>query len=151
MKTMLDVELIENLYNGLDKEQKERLMELVFKKSKQGITYFRRTNDITLSKLEIIADFFHMPLDYFRLGHSFKTQNFNGNNSQCGNVNINTNLMAENQGLARELAAVKETLAKMEDMIKSKDEVIKAKDEVITMLKMQLHPSVIAPNQTVTE
>ena len=31
---MLDVELIENLYNGLDKEQKERLMELVFKKSK---------------------------------------------------------------------------------------------------------------------
>ena len=139
---MLDVELIENLYNGLDKEQKERLMELVFKKSKQGITYFRRTNDITLSKLEIIADFFHMPLDYFRLGHSFKTQNFNGNNSQCGNVNINTNLMAENQGLARELAAVKETLAKMEDMIKSKDEVIKAKDEVITMLKMQLHPDV---------
>ena len=148
---MLDVELIENLYNGLDKEQKERLMELVFKKSKQGITYFRRTNDITLSKLEIIADFFHMPLDYFRLGHSFKTQNFNGNNSQCGNVNINTNLMAENQGLARELAAVKETLAKMEDMIKSKDEVIKAKDEVITMLKMQLHPSVIAPIQVATE
>ena len=148
---MLDVELIENLYNGLDKEQKERLMELVFKKSKQGITYFRRTNDITLSKLEIIADFFHMPLDYFRLGHSFKTQNFNGNNSQCGNANINTNLMAENQGLARELAAVKETLAKMEDMIKSKDEVIKAKDEVITMLKMQLHPSVIAPSQVATE
>ena len=146
---MLDVELIENLYNGLDKEQKERLMELVFKKSKQGITYFRRTNDITLSKLEIIADFFHMPLDYFRLGHSFKTQNFNGNNSQCGNVNINTNLMAENQGLARELAAVKETLAKMEDMIKSKDEVIKAKDDlimakddIIRNLKMQLHPDV---------
>ena len=46
---MLNVELIENLYNGLDKEQKERLMDLVFKKSKQGITYFRRTNDIMLS------------------------------------------------------------------------------------------------------
>ena len=148
---MLDVELIENLYNGLDKEQKELLMKQVFKKSKQGITYFRRTNDITLSKLEIIADFFHLPLDYFRQGHSFKTQNFNGNNSQCGNVNINTNLMAENQGLAKELAAVRETLAKTEEMVKSKEETIKTKDELITMLKMQLHPSVIASSQMATE
>ena len=146
---MLNVELIENLYNGLDKEQKELLMSQVFKKSKQGITYFRRTNDITLSKLEIIADFFHMPLDYFRLGQSIKTQNVNSNKSQCGNVNINTNLMAENQGLARELAAVRETLASKEAMIESKDDVIKAKDDlimakddIIRNLKMQLHPDV---------
>ena len=146
---MLNVELIENLYNGLDKEQRELLMSQVFKKSKQGITYSRRTNDISLSKLEIIADFFHMALDYFRLGHSFKTQNFNGNNSQCGNVNINTNLMAENQGLARELAAVRETLASKEAIIESKDDVIKAKDDlimakddIIRNLKMQLHPDV---------
>lgn len=146
---MLNVELIENLYNGLDKEQKERLMDLVFKKSKQGITYFRRTNDITLSKLEIIADFFHLPLDYFRMGHTFKAQNVNGNNNQWGNVNINTNLMAENQGLARELAAVRETLASKEAMIESKDDVIKAKDDlimakddIIRNLKMQLHPDV---------
>ena len=68
---MLDVELIENLYNGLDKEQKELLMTQVFKKSKQGIPYFRRTNDITLSKVEIIGDFFQLPLDYFRQGDSF--------------------------------------------------------------------------------
>ena len=140
---MLNVELIENLYNGLDKEQKERLMDLVFKKSKQGITYFRRTNDITLSKLEIIADFFHLPLDYFRMGHTFKAQNVNGNNNQWGNVNINTNLMAENQGLAKELAAVKETLSKTEEMLKLKDDIIMAKEEVINMLRMQLHPAVI--------
>ena len=140
---MLNVELIENLYNGLDKEQKERLMDLVFKKSKQGITYFRRTNDITLSKLEIIADFFHLPLDYFRMGHTFKAQNVNGNNNQWGNVNINTNLMAENQGLAKELAAAKETLSKTEEMLKLKDDIIKAKEEVINMLRMQLHPAVI--------
>ena len=124
-------------------------MDLVFKKSKQGITYFRRTNDITLSKLEIIADFFHLPLDYFRMGHTFKAQNVNGNNNQWGNVNINTNLMAENQGLARELAAVRETLASKEAMIESKDDVIKAKDDlimakddIIRNLKMQLHPDV---------
>ena len=139
---MLNVELIENLYNGLDKEQKERLMDLVFKKSKQGITYFRRTNDITLSKLEIIADFFHLPLDYFRMGHTFKAQNVNGNNNQWGNVNINTNLMAENQGLAKELAAVREKLASKEAMIETMGQVIKAKDDVITVLKMQLHPDV---------
>lgn len=140
---MLDVELIENLYNGLDKNQKERLMELVFKKSKQGITYFRRTNDITLSKLEIIiADFFHMLLDYFRLGHSFKAQSIFGDNNQLGNVNINTNLMAENQGLAKELAAVRETLASKEAMIETMGQTIKAKDNVVTVLKMQLHPDV---------
>ena len=60
-----------------------------------------------------------------------------------GNVNINTNLMAENQGVAKGLAAVKETLSKTEEMLKLKDDIIKAKEEVINMLRMQLHPAVI--------
>ena len=118
-------------------------MDFMFKKSNQGIIYFRRTNDITLSKLEIIADFFHLPMDYFRMGYTFKAQNVNGNNNQWGNVNINTNLMAENQGLAKELAAVKETLSRTEEMLKLKDDIIKAKEEVINMLRMQLHPTVM--------
>ena len=51
--------------------------------------------------------------------------------------------LAENQGLAKELVAVKETLSKTEEMLKLKDDIIKAKEEVINMLRMQLHPAVI--------
>ena len=69
---MLNTELIENLYAGLSKEQQQELLTLLFKRSKQTLSYFKRTKDITLSKLEILADFFHMPLDYFRMGNTFK-------------------------------------------------------------------------------
>lgn len=38
--------------------------------------YFHRTKDITLSKLEVLADFFGMPLDYFRQGNGFKAKTY---------------------------------------------------------------------------
>lgn len=41
--------------------------------------YFHRTKDITLSKLEVLADFFGMPLDYFRQGNGFKAKNLQSN------------------------------------------------------------------------
>ena len=69
---MLNLDLIDNLYAGLTKEQQQDLISLLFKKSKQTMSYFRRTKDISLSKLEVLADFFHMPLDYFRVGSSFR-------------------------------------------------------------------------------
>ena len=60
---MLNIELIENLYASLPKEQQQNLTSQLVKSSKQNMNYFRRTKDISMSKLEIIADFFHMPLD----------------------------------------------------------------------------------------
>ena len=60
---MLNLDLIDNLYAGLTKEQQQDLISLLFKKSKQTMSYFRRTKDISLSKLEVLADFFHMPLE----------------------------------------------------------------------------------------
>ena len=77
---MLNLDLIDNLYAGLTKEQQQELIGLLFKKSKQTMSYFRRTKDISLSKLEVLADFFHMPLDYFRVGSSFRANNVSGNN-----------------------------------------------------------------------
>lgn len=64
---MLNLDLIDNLYAGLTKDQQQELIGLLFKKSKQTMSYFRRTKDISLSKLEVLADFFHMPLDTFAL------------------------------------------------------------------------------------
>lgn len=125
---MLDIDLLENLYAGLDNEKKQELISLVFKRSRQTFAYFRRTKDVSLSKLEIIADYFHMPLDYFRVGSSFKANNVAGNNNYVGNVSISTNLLIENQSLKNELAALKETL-------KAKDESLKTKDMLIEALK----------------
>lgn len=125
---MLDIDLLENLYAGLDNEKKQELISLVFKRSRQTFAYFRRTKDVSLSKLEIIADYFHMPLDYFRVGSSFKANNVAGNNNYVGNVSISTNLLIENQSLKKELEALKETL-------KAKDESLKTKDMLIEALR----------------
>ena len=43
---MLNLDLIDNLYAGLTKEQQQDLISLLFKKSKQTMSYFRRTKDI---------------------------------------------------------------------------------------------------------
>ena len=125
---MLNVDLLENLYAGLDNDKKQELMSLVFKKSRQTFAYFRRTKDVSLSKLEIIADYFHMPLDYFRITSAFKANNVAGNNNYVGNVSISTNLLIENESLKRELEALKET-------IKAKDESLKTKDLLIETLR----------------
>ena len=118
---MLNLEMIDTLYASLSKEQQQSLISLLFKKSKQTMNYFHRTKDISLSKLETLADFFGMPLDYFRKNSKFKTNNVAGNNNFVGNVSISTNLMLENQSLRKEL--------------ESKDAIIKAKDETIEALR----------------
>lgn len=126
---MLNLDLIDNLYAGLTKEQQQDLISLLFKKSKQTMSYFRRTKDISLSKLEVLADFFHMPLDYFRVGSSFRANN--GNNNNVGNVSVNTNLMIENESLRREISGLRETL-------KAKEETLNTKNDLIENLKIQV-------------
>ena len=128
---MLNLDLIDNLYAGLTKEQQQELIGLLFKKSKQTMSYFRRTKDISLSKLEVLADFFHMPLDYFRVGSSFRANNVNGNNNTVGNVSVNTNLMIENESLRREISGLRETL-------KAKEETLNTKNDLIENLKIQV-------------
>ena len=128
---MLNLDLIDNLYAGLTKEQQQDLISLLFKKSKQTMSYFRRTKDISLSKLEVLADFFHMPLDYFRVGSSFRANNVNGNNNNVGNVSVKTNLMIENESLRREISGLRETL-------KAKEETLNTKNDLIENLKIQV-------------
>ena len=128
---MLNIELINTLYNGLPKERQQELITLLFKKSKQTMAYFKRTKDISLSKLETLADFFGMPLDYFRTNSTFNANNVAGNNNYVGNVSVNTNLMFENDSLRREVESLRATL-------KAKDETIQSKNEFIENLKAQI-------------
>ncbi len=125
---MLNIDLLENLYAGLDNDKKQELMRLVFKRSRQSIAYFRRTKDVSLSKVEAIADYFHMPVDYLRTNSAFKANNVAGNNNYVGNVSISTNLLIENESLKKELEALKETL-------KAKDESLRTKDLLIEALR----------------
>ena len=125
---MLNIDLVDNLYASLSKEQQQNLCSLLFKNSKQTMNYFRRTKDISLSKLETLADFFHMPLDYFRLGNSFATNNVNGNNNYIGNVSLSNNLLVE---------SLKETLKAKDEALKAKDDLIQAKTDYIEALKAQ--------------
>ena len=134
---MLNIDLVDNLYAGLSKEQQQNLCSLLFKNSKQTMNYFRRTKDISMSKLEILADFFHMPLDYFRTGSSFVANNVNGNNNYVGNVSLSNNLLIENDSLRKEVESLKETLKAKDEALKAKDEVIQTKIDYIETLKAQ--------------
>lgn len=70
---MLNVDHIYILCEGLTPERKKELRDLLFKKSRQTMAYFRRLKDISLSKLEILTDFYQMPLDRFRINSKYKT------------------------------------------------------------------------------
>lgn len=131
---MLNIELVDNLYAGLPKEQQQNLITLLFKNSKQTMNYFKRTKDISMSKLETLADFFHMPLDYFRAGKEFSSNNVNGNNNYVGNVSLSNNLLIENQSLRKELESVRATLDAKDETIRTTAAVIQSKDEVIKVM-----------------
>ena len=128
---MLNIDLVYNLYDGLTPDKKEELLGLLFKKSRLTMAYFKRSKDISLSKLEILADFYHMQLDYFRANSSFKTNNVNGNNNYVGNVSVSTNLLVENESLRKQVASLERELV-------SKDETNKVLKNLVDSLKNQI-------------
>lgn len=135
---MLNVDLLDTLYNSLTPDKQKVLLERLFKRSRQTMAYFRRTKDISLSKLEILADFYHMPLDYFRENSSFKLNNVIGAQNNVGNVHINSNLVKENEMLREQLAQEKKTTTAKEETIASKNEVIASKEREIEVYRSQI-------------
>lgn len=141
---MLNLQLIDNLYAGLTRERQTELNSLLFKRSKQTVNYFHRQKDISLSKLEILADYFQMPLDYFRIGGMFKQNNVNGDGNQVGNLYVNSNLMIELEYQKREIASMqqvqtllREKLDVQEEHKKTMEVLLSAKDEIIENLKKE--------------
>ena len=86
------------------------------------MAYFKRSKDISLSKLEILADFYHMSLDYFRTNSSFKTNNVFGNNNYVGNVSTVTNLLIENESLRKQISSLEREIESLKATIASKDD-----------------------------
>lgn len=98
---MLNIELIEDLYAKLSHEEQQKLLNQLFKGSKQSLNYFRRTKDISMSKLETLADFFHLPLDVFRKSPSYDVVVPEGPNADL--FQAAANIMAQGQRLNAEL------------------------------------------------
>ena len=132
---MLNIELVNNLYESLTPDKKEKLKLLLFKKSRQTMAYFRRTKDISLSKLEIIADFFHMPLDYFRLDSSFDSE---GNNRFHDKVSMGANLIMENDSLRDQIAGLKREMETLKSNLKAKEETNEILKDLVSSLKSQI-------------
>lgn len=110
---MLDIELLDELYKNESKERQQELLRLLFKKSRQTMAYFKRTQDIGMAKLEIMSDFFKMPMDCFRLGKSNDYRGAVVKNSkyiQMYNVFQGGSLMKENENLQTRLANSDERL-----------------------------------------
>ena len=121
---MLNLELIDRLYAGLNREQQQVLIEQLFKKSKQTMSYFHRTKDISMSKLEILADFFHLPLDLLRLENAATVQGISTNVSSLGKLPISNHLIVENRTLQKEVENLKSALQAKEETIQTQKELI---------------------------
>ena len=130
---MLNVDLIDSLYNSLPSSRQKALLSMLFNRSDQTMEYFRKRKDISFSKLEILADFFHKPLEYFRQDSSFIADDSYYGNNYVGNVYINsdTNLMAENEMLRKKVSS-------LETAIDEKDKAIKELDEIYSEKKLEL-------------
>ena len=145
---MLNTELVDSLYASLTSSQQKTLTTMLFKKSKQTMSYFKRTKDISLSKLEILADFFHMPLDYFRVGSSFRSNNVSGSNNFVGNVSINTNLMVENDMLRNKIKEMEKTTEAKDMTIKILNESLIEKKTENLELKASLKQNQTLPKDS---
>ena len=137
---MLNVDLIESLYNSLPSSRQKALLSMLFNRSDQTMEYFRKRKDISFSKLEILADFFHKPLEYFRQDSNFMADDSYYGNNYVGNVYINsdTNLMAENEMLRKKVSSLETAIDEKDKAIKELDEIYSEKKLELIELKTQL-------------
>ena len=137
---MLNVDLIDSLYNSLPSSRQKVLLSMLFNRSDQTMEYFRKRKDISFSKLEILADFFHKPLEYFRQDSSFIADDSYYGNNYVGNIYINsdTNLMAENEMLRKKVSSLETAIDEKDKAIKELDEIYSEKKLELIELKAQL-------------
>jgi hypothetical protein len=121
---MLNLQLVDAMYNGLTKDQQQQLLTALFKKSKQNMNYFHRTKDISMSKLEILADFFNVSLDSLRLGGRMRTNIVPGNHNNVSCNFVNSDVQLEKQALEDKVATLQERNQDLKARIADKEEMI---------------------------
>lgn len=137
---MLDIDLVYNLYNSLSPERKELLKGQLFKKSRQTMAYFRRSKDISMSKLEMLSDFYHLPMENFRKGNRYPAVPAAGSDSGVGNFSMDSSLVAENEDLRKQVAGLQQQIEDLNLLIASKDEtnaVLRELADTLRLLKSE--------------
>lgn len=126
---MLNIDLIYKHYDSLTREKKEELLTKLFKNSRQTMAYFRRTKNVSLSKLEILADAFNKPIDYFRLNNPYDEDEI-----VKGDVQENTTpvevLESNNEELRKQVKKLQE---------KNVTQMLKLKNETCEALQLSKH------------
>lgn len=118
---MLNLELVDAMYNGLPKAKQQQLISLLFKKSKQTMSYFHRTKDISMSKLEILADFFHVSMDSLRVGGRTSSTYVPGDHNNVSCNFVNSDVQLEKQALEDKVATQQELIKELRGRIADKD------------------------------
>lgn len=65
---MLNYPLINELYHCLEPEKKKELLRALFGEGNQTMAYFKNGRDSRFSKVEILSDYFGVPIDMLREG-----------------------------------------------------------------------------------
>lgn len=65
---MLNYTLICELYHSLEPDRKKQLLHALFGDGNQTMAYFKNGRDSRFSKIEILSDFFGVPIDVLREG-----------------------------------------------------------------------------------
>lgn len=133
---MLDIDLVYNLYDSLTPERKEELKERLFKKSNQTLAYFRRSKDISMAKLEILSDFFHLPMDNFRKGDKRRVNMSVTADVEAQNFSMNNSLVVENESLRKQVAGLQQQIENLNLIISSKDETNSVLKELVETLRI---------------
>lgn len=136
---MLNIELIYSLYEGLSPERKEELRDRLFKKSRQTMAYFRRCKDISLSKLEVLSDFYQMPLDRFRLNCNISSDNLTLPRQCVSNCPTVHSLQNECSNLQNKIRELEKEMEVLKGSLASKEETNLILKELVESLKNQLN------------
>ena len=122
---MLNIDLIYRHYDSLTKDKKEELLIKLFKNSRQTMAYFRRTKNVSLSKLEILADAFNKPIDYFRLNNPYDEDEILKEDVQEDTKPVEV-LESNNEELRKELKKLQEKNDTLTEMLRLKTETCEA-------------------------
>lgn len=122
---MLNIDLIYKHYDSLTREKKEELLTKLFKNSRQTMAYFRRTKNVSLSKLEILADAFNKPIDYFRLNNPYDEDEIVKGGVQENTIPVEV-LESNNEELRKQVKKLQEKNEILTQMLKLKNETCEA-------------------------
>lgn len=133
---MIDGIKIKKIYETLPRERKRAFKELVFGKCRQSMNYFvSHAEGITFNKVEMIADFFGVSVDYLR--ESCMDKEIYRDKIR-EHVHTEDTKTKEIKAMADKIAAQQEIINAQKEALSAKNLLLEIKDSQIEELKQQV-------------